>query len=55
MQMTLEPKEQDVLAWALRSTVSDLGAEIADTENQELRNDLKDRKAILMAILERLA
>jgi hypothetical protein len=53
-QLSLEPNEQDVLIWALRSAVSDLGAEIADTENQEFRNDLKGRKAVLMNILQRL-
>ncbi len=53
-QLSLEPNEQDVLIWALRSAVSDLGAEIADTENQEFRDDLKGRKAVLMNILQRL-
>jgi hypothetical protein len=32
MQLSLELKEQEILAWALRNTISDLGAEIADTE-----------------------
>lgn len=53
-QLSLEPNEQDVLIWALRSAVSDLGAEIADTERQEFREDLKGRKAVLMNILQRL-
>lgn len=53
-QLSLEPNEQDVLIWALRSAVSDLGAEIADTENQEFRDDLKGRKTMLMNILQRL-
>ncbi len=54
MQLTLGPKEQEVLAWALKNTVSDLGAEIADTENQEFREDLKERKEVLRSILNRL-
>lgn len=54
MQLTLDPKEQDILAWALKAAVSDLGAEIADTENQEIREDLKGRKAVLISILNRL-
>ena len=47
-------KEQEILAWALKSAVSDLGAEIADTENMEFRQDLKERKAVLRSILQRL-
>ena len=54
MQLSLDPKEQEVLAWALKPTVSELGHEIADTEKQELREDLKERKAILQNILKRL-
>lgn len=54
MQVSLEPHEQDILVWALQSAVSDLGAEIADTENQEFRDDLKQRKAVLQQILQRL-
>lgn len=54
MQVSLEPKEQEILIWAIESTVSDLGAEIADTERQEFRTDLKERKAVLMNILQRL-
>jgi hypothetical protein len=55
MQVSLEPNEQEVLIWALQSAVSDLGAEIADTENQEFRDDLKERKAVLQNILRRLS
>lgn len=54
MQLALEPQEQEILVWALNGAVSDLGAEIADTENQEFREDLKKRKAILLGILDRL-
>lgn len=54
LQLALDTKEQEVLVWALKSTVSDLGAEIADTENQEFREDLKERKVVLQNILKRL-
>ena len=54
MQLALETNEQEILAWALKSAVSDLGAEIADTENQEFREDLKERKAVLLGIFSRL-
>ena len=53
-QLSLESSEQDILIWALQSAVSDLGGEIADTENQEFREDLKQRKAVLQNILRRL-
>ena len=54
VQLSLEAKEKEILIWALRSAVSDLGAEIADTENQEYREDLKERKAVLQTVLQRL-
>ena len=54
LNISLEPKEQEILAWALKSAVSDLGTEIADTENIEFRQDLKERKAVLQIIIRRL-
>mgnify|MGYP001771056286 CR=1 FL=1 len=48
MLLTLGFKEQEVLEWALKSVVSDLGAEIADTEDYEFREDLKARKTVLV-------
>lgn len=54
-QLTLGPREQEIVVWALTNTISDLGAEIADTENQEFRDDLKERKTVLQNILSRLA
>jgi len=53
-QLSLELNEQEILIWAIQSAVSDLGAEIADTENQEFREDLKYRKTVLRNILQRL-
>lgn len=53
-QLSLELNEQDILIWALQGAVSDLGGEIADTENQEFREDLKQRKTVLQNILRRL-
>ncbi len=54
LHVSLEPKEQEILAWVLKSAVSDLGAEIADTENMEFRLDLKERKAVLHSIIRQL-
>jgi hypothetical protein len=39
-QVSLEPNEQEMPIGALQSAVSDLGAEIGDTEQQEFREDL---------------
>jgi hypothetical protein len=52
MQSSLEPNEQEILVWALQSAVSDLGGEIADTENQEYGEGLKERKAVLRDLLK---
>ncbi|MBI4003185.1 MAG: hypothetical protein HY348_15560 [Nitrospira defluvii] len=54
LNLSLETNEQEILAWALKSAVSDLGAEIADTENMEFRQDLKERKAVLQSIIRQL-
>ena len=54
MELALGSNEQEILVWALQGTISDLGAEIADTENQDFREDLKGRKAVLLKILSRL-
>ena len=55
MDLKLEPKEQGILVWALKSTVSDLGTEIPHTDDRDLHKDLKDRKATLEGILTRLS
>ena len=54
MQLTLTPQEQEVLSGAVKSAISDLGTEIGHTDNQAMRQDLQERKAILLAILDRL-
>ncbi len=55
MDLNLDTKEQEILAWTLTSAISDLGPEIAHTEKYELRQDLKERKNVLRVILERLS
>lgn len=54
VQLSLEPNEQDISFWALESAVSDPGAEVGETENQEFWENLKERKAVLRKILLRL-
>ncbi len=50
----IRPKEQEILAWALNSMIADLGHEIADTEKHDYREDLKERKSVLQAVLHKL-
>jgi len=47
MQLTLTPKEQEVLSWAVESTISDLGIEIGHTDNQAMRQDLQRERESL--------
>lgn len=54
MQLTLAPREQEVLAWAVTSVISDLGTEIGHTDNRAMRQDLQERKEVLLSILDRL-
>lgn len=55
MPLSLDSEELEILSWALTQTISELGHEIADTERQDLREDLKHRKKILQGILTRLS
>ena len=54
VQLTLTPEEQEVLAGAVKSAISDVGTEIGHTDNQAMRQGLQKRKKVLMAILDRL-
>ena len=54
MQLTLAPQEQEVLSRVVESAISDLRTEIGHTDNQAMRQDLQERKGVLLAILERL-
>jgi len=52
--LNLNPEEQQILVEMLNSTVSDLGMEIADTDQKDYRDMLKMRKSVLMKILQAL-
>lgn len=54
MRLMLVPQEQEVLLWAVKGTISDLGTEIGHTDNQAMREDLQKRKKILSVIHARL-
>lgn len=54
---TLELTEAEVatLRTLLEEAVSDLGMEIAGTDQKEFRESLKDKKQLLLRILERVS
>lgn len=54
MQLMLAPQDQEVLSWAVKSAISDLSTEIGHTDNRAMRQDLQERKRVLLAILDRL-
>lgn len=55
MQLTLQPDEATLLKDILTSYLSDLRMEIGDTENYELREDLKRDEEMIKVLLARLA
>jgi len=54
MQLTVAPEEQEVLSWAVKGAILELGTEIGHTDNQAMQQDLQERKGVLLAILDRL-
>ena len=53
-QVTLTDQEAATLQKALEVYLSDLRMEIADTDAQDFREDLKREEAVLKRLLERL-
>lgn len=53
MQLTLTLQEQEVLSEAVKSAISDVGAEVGHTDNQAMRQGMQERKKVLLAILDR--
>lgn len=54
MHLILVPQEHEILLWAVKGTISDLGTEIGHTDNHAMREDLRKRKEILSVIHARL-
>lgn len=50
IHLDLDEKEREILGETLRSYLSDLRYEIGDTDRQDFRERLKDRKAVLEKI-----
>jgi hypothetical protein len=53
-QLELNLEEQEILTDILAVCLSDLRMEIADTDSQDYRGILKERKAVLIKILAAL-
>lgn len=53
-QLELTVEEQEILAEALESFISDLRAEIAGTERMALRDVLKNQEQVLRRVLNRV-
>lgn len=51
VRLELQPTEAEVLRMVLESYLSDLRMEIADTDSQDYRQKLKDRKMVLRRIV----
>jgi hypothetical protein len=54
MQLEISEREGTILADVLRSYLGDLRAEIYKTEAREFKDELKEREAALVSLLERL-
>ena len=50
----LTPEELELLRDILETTLSELRMEIADTDNSNFKNGLKNRKRVMTDILEKL-
>ena len=53
--LELDPREAAILAEVLTDYVSDLRMEVANTDSQDVRDDLKAREEFLKDLLLRLA
>ena len=54
MHLMMPPQQHEVLLWAVKGTISNLGTEIGHTDNQAMREDLQKRKEIVLVIHARL-
>lgn len=54
LHLNLMQQEQQILIDVLESTLSDLRAEIAGTDNMDFREGLKGRKQVINKVLETL-
>jgi hypothetical protein len=46
--------ESEILSWAVKTAISDLGTGTGHTDNLAMRQDLHERKRVLLMLLNRL-
>ena len=51
IDLDLDEREREILGVVLRSYLSDLRMEIADTDRQDFRDMLKERKVVISKVL----
>jgi len=54
IQLPLEQNEKEILSEVLERKLSNLSFEIADTDQYDFKQELKERRVLLMKILEKL-
>jgi hypothetical protein len=54
IHLDLDEQEQQILDETLKSYLSDLSCEIADTDNKDYRENLKARRVVLQKIMDAL-
>lgn len=54
VQLNLSPEEQEALIEVLTDCISDLRMEIADTDKQDFREEIKVRKELLKKVVDAL-
>ena len=47
-------EESEIMSWAVKTALSDLGTEIGHTDNIAMRQDLHERKRLFLMLLKRL-
>jgi hypothetical protein len=47
-------EESEILSWAVKTAISDLGTEIRHIDHLAMRQDLHERKQVFLLILNRL-
>lgn len=52
--INLNQEEQEILRMVLESYLSDLRMEISDTDSWDFREHLKERKAVIIKVLDSL-
>lgn len=55
IELDLDEHEREILGTVLKSYLSDLRMEIADTDRQDFRDMLKERKGVIAKVLAAMA